>query len=157
MTTNIFIDNVLSQSSCLYKGTYSSDSIPDALIAVETFAIVVNLSAKYEPGTHFVAIIKKNANSCFYLDPLGLPCFIPRILEFMAKLKVKNIYENDVQIQSDSSQLCAYFVMFFILRFERMDNFEVKFDFVYLHRNDRRVVKYITKMLKNHHHHHHHC
>lgn len=95
-----------------FLGVFPSDAMPNKKYCKSNFACIFNLSKHDEPGTHFVAIIKKH-NKVIYFDPFGEKCSVEDINNFLQTLN-KPITYNLVKIQDESSHSCGYFCIFAI-------------------------------------------
>lgn len=144
--SNLFIDKCLKNIS-VYKGVFSSNNIPSFLSSYSQFSIVVNFSPRGEKGSHFISIICEK-DKVIYIDSLGLPCLVPSIKTFLSSLN-RSIFWNCRTIQSNSSNFCGFYCMFFILYYSLKSNQRFKIYFSNeLELNDEKCVLYIKKVCK---------
>lgn len=149
MTTNIYIDNILSNVSTDFKGVFSSNNIPLSLVKESCFNIVVNLSQKNEIGSHFICIIR-HPKKVMYIDPLGGKCFIPEICTFLLMLQVPISYQKHA-VQDINSNFCRFYTIYFCLLHNCKKDFNIKKYSLYKHnviRNDKRVIDHICALIK---------
>jgi hypothetical protein len=149
MTTNLYLNNLLSPICDTYGGCYSCDNIPDIGTNTE-INFIVNLSKVSEPGSHFVVLIIKK-HFIYFFDSFGHKCMNAHILAYMAKLS-RNIVYNSVKIQDFDSKMCGFYCALMILRNDK--NCTMKSDLRFhtdnaqLQLNDKLCVTYICKTLK---------
>lgn len=151
MTTNVFVDAVLTASGCKsYAGVYSSNNIPENRLAQSpAFSVVANLSSDQSVGTHFVAIVGL-PNLYYYFDPLGLsPPEAGGIGNFLRRLgrRRRGIY-NSQAVQHPDSEFCALFCMLAILCMEPGSRKPLpRFAKENLRKNDAIVVRHLRRLL----------
>lgn len=93
-----------------FLGVFPSDVIPKT--RKKEFAIIFNLSKHHEPGSHFVAIVKR-FDKIIYFDSFGKKCSVKSIKAFIEKFKLP-IKFNCKQIQDNFSNFCGYFCFHFL-------------------------------------------
>jgi hypothetical protein len=148
MTTNIYLDSLLSPVCKSYGGCFSADNIPP-LDAGKEQNIIVNLSKVSEEGSHFVALIMKS-DYIFYFDSFGEKCITPHILEYMSR-HTGNVFYNAIQVQHHNSKMCGFYCALIIMRNDC--NFKLNSDMAFytkqkdLHLNDDLCVKYICQTI----------
>jgi hypothetical protein len=141
--TNIYIQNFLEQSSKLFRGVFSANTIYPGLLSLNNFSIVCNLSRYAEPGTHFVCILAY-PNYVIYIDSFGLECSSSDINEFLVQLN-RPIYHSTTQVQAIVSNFCGFFCILQVLA--REANINIEFSHV-LEENDAICVNYIKSLIK---------
>ena len=85
------------------------DQIP--LLNKYPYSIVVNLDTSIEPGSHWVGIFAFSKDLAYYFDSFGQPP-PDRIKDHFSKFIIFRY--NKVKHQSLLSEVCGYYVMFFI-------------------------------------------
>lgn len=145
MTTNLYLDSVLFPLCKLYKGTYSSDTIPKDYYDEASY--IVNLSKSYELGSHFICIIKRKSY-VYYFDSYGIPPYNEDISKYLKSFKLP-IYHNSVKIQHAKSKFCGYFCMLQVLVTDVKCKITLNMDFYKTDtmRNDDLCIQYITKII----------
>jgi hypothetical protein len=150
MTTNIYLDSLLSPFCRTYGGCFSSDNISPVKPG-ERRNLIVNLAKEEEEGTHFVALIMRG-DFVYYFDSFGEKCENSHILEYMNRYS-DNIYYNSIQIQDYNSKMCGFFCALMVLRNDV--NFRRKSDLTFhttrtdLHLNDKLCVTYICEAIEH--------
>jgi len=113
-------------------------------------AVIFNLSAHNEKGTHFIAIIKK-LNKIIYFDSFGEKCTNKNILKFIDQYFLPIEY-NSTKIQDDTSSLCGYFCFYFLFicffKSKSLKHFLKKFKTKNLKTNDKKLLNCIVKLIK---------
>ena len=138
--SNVYIEKIVNPFSNCYKGTYSSNNLPNNLKSSNHFSIIVNLSSYNEPGTHWVAIYRKDSY-LVYFDSLGLPPIVRDVELFLRNIN-PNYETNVFEYQCFSSAMCGFYVILFVLLMEKGFSFH-KFRNLFTNnckRNDKRVV-----------------
>jgi hypothetical protein len=144
--SNIYLDEVLFQVSKTYRGCFASDCIPKHLTKEDDFSLICNLSKRSDKGSHFVSIVSTN-NKMYYLDPLGLPCFVDGIANFLRACN-KPVLVNETQVQDVDSYFCGFFCMLFVIAFDHKCFWQLRFFKSDLKRNDDLCITYIKEILK---------
>jgi hypothetical protein len=145
--SNHYIESILHPICKKFLGVFSADTIPEKLLEQDTFSIVCNLSKAGETGSHFVSIIALR-NRVLYIDSLGLPCIVPEICVFLAKLR-KPLYINSKQVQATDSKYCGFYCILFVLYFDKdVPMIKLQFDDANLLTNDNLCIEYIKQLLK---------
>ena len=145
--SNHDIDSILRPACRDYVGVYSANNIPQEIKDKSTFYFVCNLSNRGEVGSHFVTVL------CFtdyvmYIDSLGLPCTNASISKFLAQLN-KPLFFNTTQVQDFESKYCGYYCILFVLYYSSKNKpCKLQFTKGNLLLNDKRCIKYITKLLE---------
>ena len=147
MTTNVYLDSVLYPLCKLFKGTYSCNNIP---YCEGDSSFIVNLSERFEKGTHFICIVKR-AEYVYYFDSYGLRPLNTHIIKYLHSLKIP-IYYNDIKIQDDNSVFCGLYCMLQVLSTDKHCKINTSFKFHThgdLSRNDDICVDYILSIIKS--------
>ena len=152
------ISNALLERLCKrlcskdFKGVFAANKIPRLLAGVSNFSIIVNLgevdgSDAEIPVGHFVCI-NGNAERILYIDPYGLPCMQPKVLEFLL-LSRRPLMENMRQIQHFDSPYCGLYSVLFVVYFDKeaSDWMKMKFNKKELWGNDKKCVGYLKRLL----------
>jgi hypothetical protein len=125
---NLYIESVLSKfaSPDFFAGVFSSDTLPDRLCSSSNFALVCNLSAASQPGSHFV-VIAADAAHVLYLDPLGLPFLdglggllsSPGMERFLRRCcsssRHRTLLSNRRPLQDARSNYCGFYAILLVL------------------------------------------
>ena len=133
------------KKSRTYLGAFYLNSFKDILIKKETFSIVIHCNYHW-----FAIFVTKKSFEIF--DPLGFlkkkKCFSATFLNFIqTHLKNKVLYANP-KIQSDQSNACGYFVVFYILNREQNYSFnEILSKFTKSYRKNQLLVKHFVNKL----------
>lgn len=90
---------------------YSRDSDKDIIPNGEAF-YVINLDDEDGMGTHWCALYSKN-KLAYYYDPFGLPC-PNEVLHWAKNQSSKKLFYIDNQHQPNDSELCGYFVCYYL-------------------------------------------
>jgi hypothetical protein len=148
--SNLYIDEVL-RAACGpdYRGVFSSDTIPTELRSADRFSFVTNLSRADEEGTHFVAVVARPSH-VLYFDPVGLPCIVPSILEFLNGCRRPHLYSSSPFQDPVASSHCGFYCMLYVMFFDSnfAPGFPIRFhDRPPLTRNDPLCERYIVDML----------
>lgn len=138
--------NILNSQSRSFRGVYACDKLPSDLCCQENFSIVVNLSPHTEEGSHWISIIS-TASCVIYADSFGLPPMNKAILNFLLKCNRPKIYWVTQRVQADTSQYCGYYCILYIIYFEKLPNFTMRFTDNYPD-NDRKCIAYLQEFLK---------
>ena len=102
-----------------FIGVYAEDELKTITISSFPSLLICNTDTLSLPGSHWIAIgVFKNTVEIF--DPGGFRLFLlPRIpchlLTFIHKLSVTRTIRISNLIQSDSSALCGFYCMFYVL------------------------------------------
>jgi hypothetical protein len=115
--SNIFIMNVLRNEKN-FLGVYSSNELENIFLNEEQNGIIINLSDKYDVGSHFIAVYRK-ADSLIYFDSLALNILTEDICRFLKKHNSIIKFYN-YRIQPLYSDLCGYYCISFILAMKNM-------------------------------------
>jgi len=132
-----------------FIGVYPVDVIPKC--KKKSFAVIFNLSKHYEPGSHFIAIVKKQKH-IIYFDSFGKKCSNKNLLTFMKKFNTR-IYYNKHKIQHDESYFCGYYCFYFICYClclnKTLTQFTAQFNTDQLKQNDSLLISYIVDTIRN--------
>ena len=133
------------KSSKTYLGAFYLDSFKNYLIKTEKYSLVIYCNFHW-----FCIFVSKNSFEIF--DPLGFlkkkDCFSNSFLNFIKiHLGSKVLYANP-KLQSDQSNACGYFVIFFILNRELGYSFnEILSKFTKSYTKNQLLVKHFVNKL----------
>lgn len=134
-----------------FLGVYPSDAIPN-INKKKEFSIIFNLSKHFEPGSHFISIVKF-PKQIIYFDSFGKNCKVKSIKTFINKFKLPIKY-NKKQIQHHVSNFCGYFCFYFLYHcFEMrksLSSFLRKFPSKKLKQNDNLLLTFILDLINKH-------
>ena len=131
-----------------YKDTFSKITPKDG-------AYIVNLDSQINNrgGTHWTALFLKNKQA-IYFDPFGLTVPLPT-RNFITRYKPTKILFSTRQIQQMDSELCGYFVFYFLYFFSNLhknnNNLEylvAKHNRIYVQQNRKLNDLIIQKLMK---------
>lgn len=136
-----------------YRGTHALDELSFLKLQNEE-VITVNLDPRSLPGSHWLAIARKN-NILYILDSLNLGYYLqePYIKQFIKIQKCCCIVKNVFRMQSLSSSTCGLYVCLFTVCFLLQNNdfkfnkFCQYFEPYAFETNDKQVVSLLTKFL----------
>ena len=116
---NAFLYKLLPEN--VFLGSSARNTIPISHFFENEYSIlIVNLDKQSEPGSHVLVIIKYK-NELFLFDSFGLN-FHYQIIEPYLEKKVKQlgmkVWKNTKQFQSDKSNVCGFFCVWFSLFFD---------------------------------------
>ena len=94
------------QNEPRFNGAFSRDNLGST---VKNGAYVINLDEYHDIGTHWVALYVNN-KTITYFDSFGVEHIPRKIMKFIARKKIINIY----RIQAYDSIMCGYFCIGFI-------------------------------------------
>ena len=118
MLTNIYIEKVMKNIKG-FIGVYSSNNIP--ILDKDDSSVIVNFDKINEPGSHFIAIYRKNSNKIIYFDSLNLKILPLDIAQYLSQYR--HIFDLSKQIQSVNSTYCGFFCILFILAMNVSENY----------------------------------
>jgi hypothetical protein len=121
--TNVYVARFMKKNTkcTMFRGVYSANKIPPALVGEKQFSIIVNLSESAHKGTHFVCLIKckNDSDCCMYLDPLALNFTLAEYIpKFISTLKCRALTTLREAIQAPRSHYCGYFCIFLCMLFD---------------------------------------
>ena len=155
--SNVYINAVLDQCKNLinWDGVYSSDNIPIHVINGEqNFAVIINLAAHDQVGTHFVVVIQM-WKKMFIFDSLAMsrPMLPESIKHWLNNKQAIDVLNTP--IQDLNSEFCGFYCIYFILWLslpipsKLINKYSVtNFDYTNLLLNDKKCIKMIVNMLK---------
>ena len=117
VNTSLLLD--LLQSTRNFIGVYAEDELETITISSFPSLLICNTDSHSLPGSHWIAIgIFRDAVEIF--DPGGFRLFLlPRIpchlLNFIHKLTVTRTVRISNRVQSNSSTICGFYCMFYVL------------------------------------------
>jgi len=131
-----------------FVGVYPSDA--DPITNRKTFSVIFNLSPHYDPGSHFVCVIKFE-NSIYYFDSLGVKPNNSNINHYLKTFKVPIIY-SETKIQDDLSNFCGFFCFYFLLHVisekKSIISFYEQFTSRGTRKNDILLMRFIYRKIK---------
>ena len=105
------IDQVLRKHCNIYRGTYSSDTLPKILDSWRPLVIVVNTDPSAQPGTHWI---------CMFFDECGHGEIFDSFGQYPARVFKRYMNEyctvwsyNNKQLQSFISRFCGHYCIWF--------------------------------------------
>ena len=107
---------MLSHFKCLrnvYINICAINTLPRNTYRHYPQVFIVNLDPLPNPGTHLVCVIVTNGTSGEYFDSLGLP-MPDRVKRFINENGDNCVYVRK-KLQSHTSDVCGFYVIFFIL------------------------------------------
>jgi hypothetical protein len=112
---NLEIDRILSSKSDIFRGVYSSDTLPNNVHGL----IVCNTDPHDRPGEHWVAMYVDEKCGEFF-DSFGRPP--TRVFKDFMNSNCKRWIFNDRQLQSICSRFCGHYCVYYcILRSRGID------------------------------------
>ena len=155
--SSAFVELLLYGRAQNFCGCYSDDELPYNLHLYneDSFTIVVNLSKRWQPGTHFI-VIAKTSKAVIYLDSFGRkpPPQCDGIRAFLRASPLP-LHYNDQQLQAFDSVYCGFFAILFCLLHSRNEEWTLRnselpvFDGENLKKNDLIVLEHIRKFVRN--------
>jgi len=136
----------------LFSGVFAIDEIPE-LIPIKHF-IVVNLSPKHLPGSHWIIFCRRLANNYEVFNSLGSDN-LDYITPFLKLNRRARISFNKEAVQDTESKFCGYFSLYFIIfrslnyDMNMQDVLEDIFSSNDLIKNDETVKKFCLNLLNN--------
>jgi len=131
-----------------YAGVYSVDEIPKE-IKTRQF-VVVNLSPKSEPGTHWFVISRSDQYLYEIFNSLGFES-VDELAPHLSFDSHADIVFNGERFQAKTSTSCGYFCVFYAIH--RVLNYDMSFhhllDFFFDHDsavNEDRVIKFCQRL-----------
>lgn len=128
-----------------HTGVYACDQLHH--VNSDQFAIVVNTDDSNHKGMHWLAIFKKRFCEVEFFDSFAMPIsfYSPFIKSFVKRFS-KRFLHNNIQLQSNYSNMCGQFCCFYILHRMRgwsLDSIINDFSFTNLARNDEKVYQFV--------------
>ena len=128
---NITADFITSSLNCSpnFIGCYAEDQVENLKITSFPCFLIVNIDSSELPGSHWIGLgVFQNKIEIF--DPLGFNIFnwsrIPcGLLNFLHTLSVSKTVVVNPRIQSDESNLCGLFSIFYVLKRAKQSFVEV--------------------------------
>ena len=117
LTTSLLLE--LLQSTRNFIGVYAEDELKSITISSFPSLLVCNTDSHSLPGSHWIALgVFRDTVEIF--DPSGFRLFLlPRIpchlLNFIHKLSVTRTVRISNRVQSNSSTMCGFYCMFYVL------------------------------------------
>ena len=118
---NLSINQVMFKNPVTRKyflGTFPADRIPRVNKFPASF--VVNMDNSDKLGSHWVAMYIPSRNTIYYYDSFGIKPSNPNIRRYLRRFK--HPFENKITFQSLITDICGYYVMYFIYMSSRNHN-----------------------------------
>lgn len=96
-----------------FLGVYPCDASPKIGKNIKKMSIIFNLSKHDEPGSHYVAVIRKK-NSIYYFDSYGKKLTNFHIKMFLHQFGLKIFYHTQ-QIQARNSIFCGFYCLAYLI------------------------------------------
>jgi len=93
-----------------FMGTFPADRIPK--LSKYPCSFVLNMDNSNKPGSHWVAVYVPNSQTVLYYDSYGIKPYNKNIQKFLKKFP--NSQKNNITFQSIITDVCGYYVIFFI-------------------------------------------
>lgn len=132
-----------------FCGVKALDELPRKRIS-SVCNFIVNTNRSDQPGEHWIAIHVPKTGRIEYFDSYGLPPYHTEFYKFF-KLNRRKFVFNNHRIQSDQSQKCGKFALYFIYfraRNRHLNKFSRLFNKKNLIENDRIIDKLYSEILK---------
>jgi len=132
----------------IFEGVFSCDSLPTRPRGERPSAMISNLAASGEPGTHWVAFFFNSKPPHEYFDSYGLPVAHDVYRDMLASDNGHLYVRNCNILQSPFSTVCGQYCMHFILMRSRgytMEEIVNEFSSYDLTSNDRRVNNFARR------------
>ena len=108
LTNTVRQDEIMSEH---FLGVFPRDMIPKH---TGNGSLIANTDTSDKPGTHWVAMYKEN-HECEFFDSYGRAPFENNFLEIRTR-------HNKVKLQSDYSQVCGHYCLYFLYFRSRGNN-----------------------------------
>jgi len=123
-----------------FIGVFAIDKIPRNL-KYRQFCIC-NTDTSDGIGIHWFCFVRNSKKSVECFDSLGINESKKNVLKSQCQFKnISNIHFNETIFQSQNSDSCGYFTIYFIL--QRMHNLDIRFKLFLKY--ERNILKKITK------------
>lgn len=129
---NLFLNKYLTgEKKSQFLGVFPRDEVAWTELKVTyPWSVIINLDEANGPGLHFVVLIKTSSSKLFYFDSLGLhktilpSYFVEKLEELTCKSGTEKVelWEAPFPIQSVRSNACGYFVIWFIILWNNLDD-----------------------------------
>ena len=143
-------DFITSSLACApnFIGCFAENELKDLIITSFPSFLIANIDSSEMKGSHWIAIgIFHDKIEIF--DPLGFDIFnwsqVPcDLLDFLHRLSVSRRVETAPRLQSDSSYLCGFYSMFYVIvrKFLSFEHLFKCFCTKFLSRNDRILYEF---------------
>ena len=143
-------DFITSSLNCTpnFIGCFAENELKDLIITSFPSFLIANIDSSEMKGSHWIAIgIFHDKIEIF--DPLGFDIFnwsqVPcDLLDFLHRLSVSHRVETAPRLQSDSSYLCGFYSMFYVIvrKFLSFEHLFKCFCTKFLSRNDRILYEF---------------
>jgi len=118
------------------------------------FSLVVNLENTDTKGTHWIGYYNNpSSNSIFYMDSFGEVCNA-KIYNMIIR-KGTNLYFNKKQFQDMDSEVCGWFVIYFLYIMNKSKNklngmvkYLKTFNYTHYEKNDKIVKQKMLQIIK---------
>ena len=116
MTSNFEINKVLKKGHPSFKGCFHVKNLPPFPTKLPTSYIIYNKG-------HWLSLLIRNENQCFYFDSFGSKIKNKKIIEFLKPYYSSIVYSSQ-KIQHDKSILCGIYCIAFIKGVNNLKNFK---------------------------------
>lgn len=145
-----YFKNISIVNRC-FKDVVSLDEIPRSLNTKQF--LIVNLSTKFEAGTHWFVILRSDKLIYEVFNSLGFN----NLDQLLPYLKIRNrgdILFNEQQVQSTNSTTCGLFCIYFVVH--RLLNLDLSFHHLFEDIfdddetvNENKVIKFCDALKQN--------
>jgi hypothetical protein len=102
------------KTASLFRGVFACDTVP-ADIQPLPAGLIINTDPSSKAGTHWVAVFQEHPRTIEFFDSFG------KEVEYYGKclakaLSGKRVISQQQQLQSDFSELCGQYCMFFLYK-----------------------------------------
>ena len=95
-----------------FFGVYAINRLPFVLLS-KPGAIIINLDASYNPGSHWVCVYLSGAGEGYYFDSFGRPP--PALIQSFIERNSRSWTWNHRIYQAEDSTYCGYYCILFAL------------------------------------------
>ena len=151
--TNIDIVQICKTLGIKLNSVLSNDELNESMLKYN-FAVILNLENENQSGSHWTGLVNDASQKrMYYCDSYGMPP-----TERIYNMFLKHNYEmflNTKQFQSNSSELCGWYAMVFIVylqkgkyKINQMDSFIKLWNLKDLNLNDKTVKQIFSKLFQ---------
>jgi hypothetical protein len=135
-----------------FLGVFSINTLPK-LIKYRKFCIC-NTDVESGNGKHWICFVRSDKDTIELFDSLGVDKEKLDLITKYCKFNVKEIIYNETQFQTDFSETCGLFVIYFLI--ERIFNLDLSFeqllhDIFYENKltNEKKVIEFCSEIIEN--------
>jgi hypothetical protein len=145
--SNFDIASILEKLNVPFNGCFAKDELTNKTFVDGNF--IINLNNKYQNGSHWIAVIKKQGK-VFAIDSFGQAP--PQNIVNLCKKMNLEIFYNNVSYQDIKSNLCGYFciALFLYIHNHKTNIFDAIQNFTDLFDDDSSKNDAILKRFVNH-------